>query len=341
MKVLTPLSQEQIISTWGNKTKPLVSVTIITYNHELYIEQAIMGVMAQVTNFPFEVIIHDDASTDNTQAIIKKYVQKYPQIIIPILQTENHWLGKGINATTTIVWPSAKGKYIAWLEGDDYWTDPYKLQKQVDFLEANPGYVLCFHKVKVLQPDGELADDFIAKVPENYETQETLARLGNYIHTPSVVFRNVIKEFPYEFSLTPIGDYFLYMLLGVFGKYGMINDEMAVYRNSVGVWSVQSNQTRSYKFMLTMILMKSCFQKANTHIFDILDNRIICQLKHLLNTLTVDEINSLRINSDISKQIDEYLLRILSEERNMSIGNISTKNICKYLLYRMKKKLIR
>ena len=98
-------------------------------------------------------------------------------------------------------------------EGDDYWTDPYKLQKQVDFLEANPDYVLNFHKVKILKPDGLLVDDFITKVPDNYETQETLARLGNYIHTPSVVFRNLIIELPKEFSLSPIGDYFLYMLL--------------------------------------------------------------------------------------------------------------------------------
>jgi hypothetical protein len=107
-------------------------------------------------------------------------------------------------------------------------------------LEANPEYVLSFHKVKILKPDGSLVDDFITKVPENYENQDTLARLGNYIHTPSVVFRNIIKELPKEFLLSPIGDYFLYMILSEHGKLKYIDEEMAVYRDGVGIHSTNS-----------------------------------------------------------------------------------------------------
>ena len=96
-----------------------------------------------------------------------------------------------------------QSKYLAFLDGDDYWTDPLKLQKQVDFLEANDDYVLTFHPVKILNRDGSLVEDFITIVPENYETQETLAQLGNYIHTPSVVYKNILKERGFDKTPNP------------------------------------------------------------------------------------------------------------------------------------------
>ena len=112
----------------------LVSICCITYNHEKYIRDAIEGFLMQKTDFPFEVLIHDDASTDGTADIIREYETKYPDIIKPIYQTENQY-SKGIKISATYNYPRAKGKYIALCEGDDYWIDPYKLQKQVDFLE--------------------------------------------------------------------------------------------------------------------------------------------------------------------------------------------------------------
>jgi len=120
--------------------KPLVSICCITYNHENYIKNTIEGFLMQKTLFSFEIIIHDDASTDNTAKLIKKYKNKYPKLIIPIYQKENQW-SKGINPSPVYVWPKAKGKYIALCEGDDYWTDPYKLQRQVEFLKKNSDYV--------------------------------------------------------------------------------------------------------------------------------------------------------------------------------------------------------
>lgn len=121
---------------------PLVSICCLTYNHEPYIKQCIDGLLMQQTNFSFEVLIHDDASVDKTQAIIKEYKERYPDIIKPIFQIENQY-SKGVGVTRVYQFPRAKAKYIAMCEGDDYWTDPYKLQKQVDFLEANPGYSMC------------------------------------------------------------------------------------------------------------------------------------------------------------------------------------------------------
>lgn len=116
---------------------PLVSICCITYNHEKYIQQCLEGFLIQKTTFPFEILIHDDASTDRTADIIREYETKYPDIIKPIYQTENQY-SKGVFISATYNWSRAKGKYIALCEGDDYWIDPMKLQKQVDFLEAHP-----------------------------------------------------------------------------------------------------------------------------------------------------------------------------------------------------------
>lgn len=122
--------------------EPLVSICCITYNHENYIRDAIEGFLMQKTSFPIEIIIHDDASTDNTAQIIKEYEDKYPDLFCNIFQNENQWSKGGGSIYARFVYPQARGKYIALCEGDDYWTDPLKLQKQVDFLEENPDYGL-------------------------------------------------------------------------------------------------------------------------------------------------------------------------------------------------------
>ena len=121
---------------------PVVSVICCTYNHEPYIRQCLEGFMMQKTDFPFEVLVHDDASTDNTSSIVKEFEAKFPDIIKPIYQLENQY-HKKIDILTTYLFSRAKGRYIALCEGDDYWTDPLKLQKQVDFLEQNPLYIQC------------------------------------------------------------------------------------------------------------------------------------------------------------------------------------------------------
>lgn len=221
------------------KLQPKVSVSMITYGHEKFIEQAINGVLMQECDFDFELILSNDCSPDTTDVVIQNILQNHPNA--SRINYFKHEKNLGMMPNFIFALEQCNGSYIALCEGDDYWTDPFKLQKQVDFLEANPDYVLSFHKVKILKPDGSLVPDFITKVPENYETQETLARLGNYIHTPSVVFRNIIKEYPREFSLSPIGDYFLYMLLAEHGKLKYVEEEMAVYRFGVGVLSKMDN----------------------------------------------------------------------------------------------------
>jgi glycosyltransferase involved in cell wall biosynthesis len=135
-----------------------VSICCIAYNHEYFISDTIEGFLKQKTSFPFEIILHDDASTDRTQEVIFGYASKFPDLIIPILQKENQFK-KGIKPLQNIVFPMARGKYIALCEGDDYWTDEYKLQKQVDFLEGHEDYSLCVGGYRTLREDsGEISE---------------------------------------------------------------------------------------------------------------------------------------------------------------------------------------
>lgn len=228
-----PLEYE-IMGNWSSDHIQL-SITCIAYNHAPFIEETIKGFLIQKTNFPFEIIIHDDASTDNTQQIIKHYATLYPGLIRPILQTENHWLGKGINATTAIVWPSAKGKYIAWCEGDDYWTDPLKLQKQVDYLETHSEVAICFHPAFTLTGGKFYKTHFPPRSGHVFYFTDILTA-GNFIATASVVFRNRLI-FPDWKSQLPIGDIPLYFLATRNGSMGFINEIMSVYRlSNHGIW---------------------------------------------------------------------------------------------------------
>lgn len=142
----------------------IVAIKCFVYNHEPYLRDCLEGFVMQQTNFPFVAIVHDDASTDGSAAIIREYEAKYPDIIKPIYETENQYskhddsVGRIMDAAID----ATGAKYVAMCEGDDYWTDPLKLQKQVDFMEANPGYVLCCHRYKIYnQNDGTWDKDYI------------------------------------------------------------------------------------------------------------------------------------------------------------------------------------
>lgn len=147
----------------------LVAIHCLVYNHEPYLRDCLEGFVMQKTNFPFVAVIHDDASTDASAAIIREYEEKFPNIIKPIYENENlykknkHLLRQIMNAAID----ATGAKYVAMCEGDDYWTDPLKLQKQVDFMEANPDYVLCCHRYKFYnQNDGTWSDDYVKEMFE-------------------------------------------------------------------------------------------------------------------------------------------------------------------------------
>ncbi len=221
-----------------NKNTPLVSISCLTYNHVKYIRETLESFMMQKTNFPFEVLVHDDASTDGTTEIVKEFEAKYPDIIKPIYQTDNQY-SKGVSMSITYNFPRAKGKYIAMCEGDDYWTDPLKLQKQVDFLETNDDYVIAYHNAKIINDKNEIIVK--SKLSENLKkdfTQDELIK-GVMLLTLTICFRNVISDFPEEFFKVKNGDKFLTSLLGNYGKGKYLGEiKNAVYRkHKTSVWS--------------------------------------------------------------------------------------------------------
>ena len=233
-----------------NNTIPLVSICCTTYNHVNYIRQCLDGFVMQKTNFPIEILIHDDASTDGTQDIIRGYEAKYPNIIKPIYQKENQY-SKGVKVSLVYNYSRAKGKYIALCEGDDYWTDPYKLQKQVDFLESHPDYVMCSHRFDQYYEDGhrlekEKDDTFQGA---DYDLQNLIG--GKWLtQTLTVMYRRSaldLKQYErYGMSM----DIILFYELLKHGKGYCFPEAMGVYRyHNGGVWSeVSQNQRRLVEF---------------------------------------------------------------------------------------------
>lgn len=233
----------------------LVSICCLAYNHESFIRLTLDGFVNQRTNFSFEIIVHDDFSTDDTAKIIREYEVNYPDLFRVIRQTKNQY-SQGIKPIFNFVFPAARGKYIALCEGDDYWTDPFKLQKQVDFLENNSEYVLSFHPVQIILPTGEIIADNITNVPSYHEDFISLALHGNYIHTPSVIFKNIIRQFPSNINESPVGDYFLYMILAQYGKIKRMDDAMAIYRFGVGVHSTKTKAKQKLDLIKTLKLLQ-------------------------------------------------------------------------------------
>lgn len=218
---------------WGVETFPLVSISCNTYNHELYIREAIEGFLMQKTTFPIEVLIHDDASTDGTAEIIREYKKKYPNLIFPVYQTENQY-SKGIKISLTYQYPRSRGKYIAFCEGDDYWTDPLKLQKQVDFLNANPEYSGASHQSLMVFADENNTAPRLFR--EHNITDIEIDHLldGRIFHTASLTFRSeIIKKHSLPTGVTA-GDRALFFLLATFGKIHYSSEVMCCYRKHAG-----------------------------------------------------------------------------------------------------------
>lgn len=210
----------------------IVSIRCLVYNHEPYIRQCLDGFVMQKTDFRFEAIVHDDASTDGTDKIIREYANKYPDVIKPIFEKENQY-SKHDGTIGRIMQEACTGKYIAMCEGDDYWTDPLKLQKQVDFLESHEDYSMCFHAAKILNQGvdvnrtGAVCERVIDKEYTSTELFE------NWIApTASIVYRkDLVEGFKMKHAewLTR-GDIALVLRSSHTGKVWGMSELMSVYR---------------------------------------------------------------------------------------------------------------
>ncbi len=210
----------------------MVSICCITYNQETYIRAALDGFLNQETDFPYEVLIHDDASTDQTARIIREYAEKYPEVVKPILQTENQYSQGRTNISGTYNFPRARGRYIAMCEGDDYWTDPHKLQRQVDFMEANPGCSLVFHSAQV-QVEGRAFTERRMRpyrCSRRISPEEIIDKTSGY-PTASLLFRaEMVRELPDYYIGAPIADIPLQLMAAADGWAYYMDRPMCVYR---------------------------------------------------------------------------------------------------------------
>lgn len=266
-----------IEQTWDFNVIPLVSISCIGYNHERYIRNAIEGFLRQETAFPVEILIHDDFSTDKTADIIREYEAKYPQLIKPIYQTENQY-SKGVLISATFNWPRARGKYIALCEGDDYWIDPLKLQKQVDFLEENEDCSMCFTGSEVHKSNGEIKF-YSYKYFKSIGINEYLTT-NYFMPTASLLFRReVLDERLREAWMDKAfaGDFILKHKAISIGHFGFIEDICVVYnQGNVGAWSSRklTIEIIQKEFEDNMLSLNYLSRRTNVH-SDVIDFKIV------------------------------------------------------------------
>lgn len=233
--------ENQVVSAMPD---PLLSVRIATYQHAGFIAQCLDRVLAQQTNFPFEILIGEDCSTDGTRDIVFDYADRYPEKIRVITADMN----VGIKANGQRLREACRGKYIALLEGDDYWTDPMKLQKQVDFLESNPDYVLCYHDFTMLDAGTNRMHSSPLSVFDRKDADAfTLQTCDIWIQTLTICHRNVLHEMEPEHLHVLNGDNFWISLMGGFGKGKWMGDDIqpGVYRQHPGgIWSALNEAGR-------------------------------------------------------------------------------------------------
>jgi glycosyltransferase involved in cell wall biosynthesis len=232
---------------------------MITYNHERFISQALNSALAQDTDFNYEIVVGEDGSDDSTLAIVESIRDRHADRI-QLLDPPPHNLGMMRNFERTF--RACRGKYIAILEGDDYWTDPGKLQKQVDALKSDPHAAICYHRMKVCYEDGSVSG---ATSNENEKSVSTIIDLAgkNFIHTASCVFVNNLQgKLPSWFLSLPVADYPLHLLNAQYGDIRFVDEIMGVYRiHDGGVWE---SKPYKYKFLQWMRLLDSisgCFSE--------------------------------------------------------------------------------
>lgn len=260
----------------------IVSINCITYNHEDYIADAIEGFLMQETNFKYEILIHDDASTDSTADIIREYEKKYPNLIKPIYQTENQYSKDDIKMISyTFNHTRAKGKYVAICEGDDYWTDPKKLQKQVDYMEEHSDCAMTFHAAEWIYVDDSQKDFEQRSFKKSRKvTQKELIEIGGgIIPTASMVFKKkFLDDIPDFFFESPTGDEVVLLILAYKGYGYYFNDIMSVHlKNIPGSWTIRTRKNKKKIFEHSYELTKTFekFNKYSNYKFgDILNPRI-------------------------------------------------------------------
>ncbi|MBD1552151.1 glycosyltransferase family 2 protein [Pseudomonas typographi] len=251
-------TEQQIMQGWDPAAEPLLTITCPAYNQREYIAQTLDSFLAQQTDFPFEILVNDDASHDGTAGVIANYAARYPRLIRPVFHQQNQYQqGK---YCFPALFNMARGRYIAYCDGDDYWCDPLKLQKQVDFLQAHPDYVITYHDAVVVDAQGEHGLQLGPQLRCNATNMDLLK--GRRISTLTAVFRNVLHELPRELEQAPMLDLCWWSLLGAYGK-GKYMPDIAPggYRvHCGGVFSMRSNKRKIHMSLQTHMALANYYQ---------------------------------------------------------------------------------
>ena len=265
----------------------VVSICCITYNHHKYIRRAIDGFLMQKTSFKYEILIHDDASTDGTSEIIRRYEARYPELIKAVIQKENKYKKGmdegyfyGFEPFCQDLFPMAKGRFLALCEGDDYWTDPDKIQKQVEYMDKHPEHSMCYHSTNMLMEETKQMMLFNpARTNGKDFSREEMVATPAGIATASKMLRNYYNEKTKKDYLTFTGDCFMTAFYATFGSCGFVKDiKPSVYRiHSEGVWSGKSmHQKRALVYFMNTKLYE-LFSKMNHPKFTVIRKRILDQ----------------------------------------------------------------
>lgn len=287
----------------------LVSVICLAYNHEKYIRKCLEGLVMQKTSFRFEVLIHDDASTDQTADIIREYEAKYPDIIKPVYQTENQY-SKHIGIIKTFLLPKVRGKYMAWCEGDDYWSNENKLQLQYEAMERNPECSLCVHRVQGIKEDGEILadrrfpDDGIIIHTGIIEQNEFFSLIiGAYSFQTSSYFVRANRYLEYmnnppEFKLVSnVGDEPMLLFFGNDGPVLYIDEVMSCYRiGAIGSWSSRNalDKDKRLTHVRSMIKMYQLFNSYSNNAYQEYTDKVIESYRIVEKQLTLPSRDFLR-----------------------------------------------
>jgi glycosyltransferase involved in cell wall biosynthesis len=235
----------------SDSRSPKVSVLLLTYNHERFIGDAIEGFLIQKTNFPCELVIADDCSTDGTREVIRRYWEKHPDRIRLLLNRHNLHGGH----TMTRAYQACRGQYVAYVEGDDYWTAPDKLQRQADLLDRHPDYAICFHSVMMIWDDGSRAPMLYrpARIRDRYTLRDLVEK--NFIASCSVMYRRaVLDRWPAWFYSMPVGDWSQHVLHAQHGDIGYLDEPMGVYRQHRG--GVYSMKPATYRLRIPITVLQ-------------------------------------------------------------------------------------
>lgn len=310
-----------------NDTEILVSISCITYNHATYIRQCIDGFLMQKTDFKYEVLIHDDASTDGTTEIIKEYEALYPDIIKPIYENENQWV-KGRRGSREFNLPRAKGEYIAYCEGDDYWTDPLKLQKQVDILKKEKDVGLVYSKVRYYyQKESKFREVF----GSDYIDFKCLLKC-NCIPTLTVLIRKKLI-YDYEEDIRPtlkewkMGDYPMWLWFARNSKLFYLNEIQGVYRVLENSVSHSTNRLKTLQFMISSARITYYFAcKYNTCELERLTQLLWIEFEYAIRLKNIEEVSRIVCKAnDLSKKqtnLKLLLIRSFSHYPKLFIANL-------------------